>query len=105
MTLTLSGVVADVGTENGDFNGDEVVDGADFLAWQRGFGGLASLANGDGNADGVVDGFDLEIWSNQYGQSGSVSAVPEPTAWRLLACLATLILPATLSRSRSKITA
>jgi endonuclease I len=101
MTLTLSGVVTDAGVENGDFNGDGAVDGADFLAWQRGFGGSASLAAGDANNDGVVDGTDLEIWSNQYGQSG-VTAIPEPTVWRLLAGAAALILPAMLSRTRLK---
>jgi hypothetical protein len=102
MTLTLSGMVTDAGVENGDFNGDDIVDGADFLAWQRGFGGEASLAAGDANHDGVIDGADLEIWSNQYGQSASVSVVPEPIAWRLLVGAAALILPAMLSRSRSK---
>jgi endonuclease I len=87
MTLTLSGVVADVGTENGDFNGDEVVDGADFLAWQRGVGGTSSLASGDANADGVVDAADLAIWSEQFGSgSGAIATVPESTA----ACLATI---------------
>lgn len=87
MTLTLSGVVADVGMENGDFNGDEVVDGADFLAWQRGVGGMASLANGDANADGAVDAADLAIWSEQFGGGGgAIAGVPEPTA----ACLAAI---------------
>lgn len=32
MTLTLSGSVVAAPTENGDFNSDGIVDGADFLA-------------------------------------------------------------------------
>lgn len=82
MTLTLSGSVAAAPTENADFNGDGFVDGADFLAWQRGFGGEASLATGDANGDGAVDAGDLEIWSAQFGsETQTMYAVPEPAAW------------------------
>src|SRR5690606_29872444 len=47
-------------------------DGADFLAWQRGFG-IASGAlksQGDANADGVVDAVDLALWEAQVGSGG-----------------------------------
>jgi len=92
MTLTLSGMVADAGLENGDFNGDEIVDGADFLAWQRGIGGAASLANGDANADGVIDAADLAIWSEQFGGGvGTITVVPEPTVACLTAVAFTVI--------------
>lgn len=72
-------------SENADFNGDGVVDGADFLAWQRGFGigSGAALGDGDANGDGAVSATDLAIWSNQFGGGavvGAVSAVPEPSA-------------------------
>lgn len=68
--------------ENADFNTDGVVDGADFLAWQRGFGGSGGLTNGDANNDGVVNDGDLAIWRNQFGTttSSSVASVPEPAA-------------------------
>jgi hypothetical protein len=99
MSLTLSGVVSAVPVQNADFNGDGLVDGADFLAWQRGFGGTASLEAGDANNDGVVDAADLEIWREQYGSGASpVTAVPEPTAW-LLASLAAMTLSACRNRS------
>ena len=39
-----------------DFDSDGDVDGADFLTWQRGFGGPGTLATGDADADGDVDG-------------------------------------------------
>lgn len=85
MTLTLSGVVSAAVVEDGDFNGDDAVNGADFLAWQRGVGGAASPANGDANADGVVDAVDLAIWAEQFGAGSSpVLTIPEPTG----ACLA-----------------
>lgn len=100
LTLTLSGVVADAGVENGDFNGDGVVDGADFLAWQRGAGGAASLANGDANADGVVDAVDLGIWSEQFGSgAGAITAVPEPA----VACLAAIAFIAVAASRSSRI--
>jgi hypothetical protein len=82
----LSGVVSAAAVEDGDFNADGAVDGADFLAWQRGVGGVASLANGDANDDGVVDSADLAIWTEQYGGAGAITAVPEPT----VACLAAM---------------
>ncbi|TWU28689.1 hypothetical protein [Bythopirellula polymerisocia] len=47
-------------TATADFDSDNDVDGADFLAWQRGFGD-------------VYDGVDLSLWKEQYG-TGSVTA-------------------------------
>jgi hypothetical protein len=69
----------------GDFNQDNIVDGADFLAWQRHFGavGNATLAMGDGNRDKQVGSPDLDVWKFQYGESGAhhaVTAVPEASS-------------------------
>lgn len=50
----------------GDFNGDDRVDGNDFLVWQRGFGS-------------EYDAGDLADWKSNFGQSGGVSAIPEPS--------------------------
>lgn len=74
------------GVENADFDSDGDRDGADFLIWQRGFGGPGGLANGDANDSGTVDGADLAIWESQYGVPplSAVSAVPEPTTTMLL---------------------
>ena len=59
-------------TPTGDFNGDTIVDGADFLAWQRGFGSVnPTLGNGDADQNGVVDGADLETWKTQFGTPGA----------------------------------
>jgi hypothetical protein len=53
---------------NADFNSDGIVDGADFLAWQRNFGAaVPPLTNGDANGDGVVNADDLTVWRDQFG--------------------------------------
>jgi prepilin-type N-terminal cleavage/methylation domain-containing protein len=71
----------------GDYNLDGKVDGADFLAWQRGFGTTVSPAGSgaDGDGNGTIDAGDLAIWKNHFGSSASssVAAVPEPTTFFL----------------------
>jgi hypothetical protein len=78
--------------DSADFNDDGVVDGADFLTWQRGAGleGQTTNANGDANGDGMVDEFDLGVWRTQFGGTvplaiGAGAAVPEPAALALFA--------------------
>ncbi len=55
-----------------DFNQNSVVEGGDFLIWQKGVGltGLGTDSNdfGDADLDRDVDGNDLFIWRQQYGQ-------------------------------------
>jgi hypothetical protein len=73
-----SGVAAE---EDADFDGDDDVDGADFLLWQRGVGGANGTApvNGNANGDAFVDGADLAIWEAQFGTAtANAAAVPEP---------------------------
>jgi|GEM_PF-5637422 len=61
----------------GDFDGDEDIDGADFLAWQRGFGT-------------TFDASDLADWQGNYGVPANLAsslaavAVPEPGCGLLL---------------------
>ncbi len=79
--------------DSANFDGDNDVDGEDFLIWQRGFGGPGGFSQGDANNDGNVDGDDLAIWEAQYGLSiplSGISAIPEPQSvclllWGLLA--------------------
>ncbi len=86
-----------VGTPaNANFNGDAVIDGADFLIWQKGVGiaSGATLAQGDADGNGAVNDADLSIWSAQYGTTASLSAAaaaPEPGAgviagWAVAGC-------------------
>jgi hypothetical protein len=71
------GTCSDIGSyeaqslPSADFSGSEWVDGADLLAWQRGFGTLLGATGNDGNSDddGDVDGSDLAAWTITFGQS------------------------------------
>jgi len=73
---------------NGDYNGDSVVDGADFLLWQRTFGTIVPAGSGaDGNGNGTVDDPDLTIWQGHFGTvvaAPSAASIPEPTTFVLL---------------------
>lgn len=81
---------------NADFNDDGLVDGRDYLAWQRSYpvnDGTALPMDGDANDDGNVDAEDLAAWQTQYGTgsapaSTAVAAVPEPAAVGLALCAA-----------------
>jgi len=87
-----------VSTIAADFNGDGVVDGSDFLTWQRGFGlaGQTDNSNGDANGDGVVNGADLAVWQSEFGTGApllaATQAVPEPTSISLFLLNLALIL-------------
>ena len=51
-----------------DFDTDGDIDGADFLAWQRGFGTASPThSEGDADNDNDVDATDLGIWQTNYG--------------------------------------
>jgi hypothetical protein len=77
----------------GDYNGNGVVDAADYTVWRDSLGqaGADLSADGSGPAgtpDGVVDSWDYDFWKSRFGdmQSGagggaiSASAVPEPAS-------------------------
>ncbi len=75
-----------------DFNEDGVVDGSDYLTWQRNFGTLlgATHAQGDSDGDGDVDDIDLQNVNNHVLPpvapllaAGSALAIPEPTTLAL----------------------
>ncbi|TWT72835.1 Autotransporter-associated beta strand repeat protein [Posidoniimonas polymericola] len=74
----------------GDFNGDGVVNAADYTVWRdnQGAGDEESL-NGNGDGMNGVDQADYLVWRNNYGATSIVGAgsqaVPEPTALILLA--------------------
>ncbi|BBO31213.1 GDSL-type esterase/lipase family protein [Lacipirellula parvula] len=90
--------------KRGDFNDDGVVDGADFLEWQRSYGATVQpLSKADDNGDGVVDASDLNAWRSAYqatllGTSGRLHSVPEPSG--LIQTLVFLLALARQSASR-----
>ncbi len=75
----------DPGVENpaGDYNGNGVVDAADYVVWRKAFGQLGGVA--DGNGDGRVDDADYTVWKTNLGRraqtpaGGAMSGVPEPS--------------------------
>jgi poly(beta-D-mannuronate) lyase len=81
----------------GDYNGDAVVDAADYVVWRKTVGMTVPPWSGaDGNGDTFVDEDDYAVWSENLGSSlsgsgGNVESVPEPeiSAMLFLAILAT----------------
>jgi hypothetical protein len=70
-----------------DFNNDNIVDGADLLIWQRGFGAGGTNNTGDADGNGTVDAADLAAWKASFGSApavGAIGAVPEPGSLGLL---------------------
>lgn len=76
-------------SSTGDFNGDGVVNLADYETWRAAYG--ASSVAADGNGDGLVDGADYVLWRHAASGVGQQSAsaqagfllVPEPRAFWL----------------------
>jgi hypothetical protein len=65
---------------NGDFDMNHVVDGTDFLIWQREFGG-------------ALDGTDFIAWKGNFGSAvavGAATSAPEPASAALTALAAAL---------------
>ena len=85
-------------------DGDNIVDGADFLIWQKGFGatGQPDKSTGDATGDGNVNGLDLDQWKLKFGGAPAVSAigaVPEPASLTL-AGLAAISATSAVARRR-----
>ena len=53
----------------GDFNGDGIVDAADFTVWEDNLGKDASILNGNGTGAAVVVKADYELWKANFGQT------------------------------------
>jgi hypothetical protein len=68
----------------GDYNGDHVVDAADYAIWRHTFGQTVTAGSGaDGNGNGTIDNADFDFWKARFGNSASgaaaSAAVPEPS--------------------------
>jgi hypothetical protein len=98
---------------NADFNADGIVDGADFLVWQRNSTLLVNATNsqGDADGDGDVDADDLTLLKNLFGTTTApppmavarIAAVPEPSAVALAAAgVAALGMMTRLTANRRK---
>ncbi|BBO34192.1 PEP-CTERM sorting domain-containing protein [Lacipirellula parvula] len=69
----------------GDYDNNDVVDGGDFLLWQRTLHSTTEL-EADGSLNGVIDADDLTLWKENFGRvtTTSVSPIPEPSTLVLL---------------------
>jgi hypothetical protein len=71
----------------GDYNGNNVIDAADYTAWRNAFETGGTLMN-QAETPEVVDQADYDYWKEHFGETpagaGSASVVPEPAA----ACMA-----------------
>ena len=70
--------------QGGDYDGDGVVSGHDFLTWQRQLSSPAVPAGSgaDGDSSGVVDAGDLTVWRNNFAGGGAqlaAAAAPPST--------------------------
>jgi hypothetical protein len=73
----------------GDYNGDNVVDAADYVVWRKTFGLTGSGLAADGDGDGEIGSGDFDVWRAHFGQAAGGGAqargsVPEPPAPAIL---------------------
>ena len=87
---TLRAVAPPITSPTGDYNGDEVVDAADYVLWRDTLDqpAVPPGSGADGDESGTIDAPDYDFWRARFGNvvggtgSGlaSISALPEPTA-------------------------
>ena len=74
----------------GDYNDDGVVDTADYTVWRDSLGQTGGSLAADGDNNAIVDANDYQVWRDNFGAVGSALAIPEPSAFALLALAATM---------------
>jgi endonuclease I len=108
LTLTLMATIA-AAALTGDYNGDGIVDAADYTVWRDTFGATVTAHSGaDGDGDGMIDDGDFQAWIDHFGQTlpgsgagafaGGSGAVPEPGGMFLFAVGAALAFGGAASR-------
>ena len=103
-------VSAEPAGPTGDYNGNGVVDGADYVVWRNtsGQGATPPGSGADGNGNGTIDSGDYDFWRSKFGNlvpgigSGSNLAVPEPSSLSLL-IISTVVALCTRNRRTNRI--
>lgn len=99
----------------GDYNGDGIVDAADYTTWHDSLGSTADL-RADGNGNLVIDEGDFTVWRSAFGAMYSLGAgaisrldstVPEPSSFLSMLFAGVLLLRRNrgISDSQSRLTA
>ena len=70
----------------GDYNGNGIVDAADYTLFRDNLGGDSAVLNGNGSGAATVVQADYDLWKQNFGSSGtgSSAAVPEPCSYVLM---------------------
>jgi hypothetical protein len=59
---------------SGDYNGDHVVDGADFVVWRKTFGAsVPKFSGADGDGSMFIDAGDYTVWRTGFGTTGAAA--------------------------------
>jgi hypothetical protein len=73
----------------GDYNGNWVVDAADYVVWRDSLGQTGPALAADGDRNGSIEQADYVVWKMNFGNtvgggSSSDIVVPEPASWLLI---------------------
>jgi hypothetical protein len=96
LTDGILGIISAPSGLAGDFNGDGVVDAADYTVWRDNLGATdeSAFAMGSGTGDNMIDAADYALWRSNFGSTAAAltqaANVPEPTAL-LLAVIGGLV--------------
>jgi hypothetical protein len=79
----------------GDYNGNGIVDAADYVIWRKTQNATGSVLAADGNSDNQVNASDYQYWRAHFGQIAASGAggtfqvllIPEPNAAILSFCM------------------
>lgn len=94
-------------TSLGDYNGNGMVDAADYTVWRNSLGDMGAGLPADGDEDGGIDLDDFHHWKSRFGESTASGAgandlmaanAPEPSGIFLVAAAAAISGPRRLRR-------